>query len=347
MIQNFLLGTYTRKESKGLYAVSLNREEKKLENLTVISEVDNPTYLDTSSDGSLLFAVLKDAEDKGGLISYKQNDQDQYDVLDSITEVGAPPCYVAYDEKREYLYSANYHKGEVALHRVDPSGQLTLLDSVQHEGKGPHKNQDAPHAHYMDRTKDDLYVVACDLGTDEVITYDIQEDTLIQKHVYKAPAGTGPRHLVFHPTLDIAYLVGELTSEILVLTYHTDGSFTWKETLSSLPDSYKGENSGAAVRISSDGTQLYASNRGHNSIVVYEIDAEEGTLTTAQWQSTFGNTPRDFNLDETGEFIIVGHQDTPHLTLLQRNQADGSLSLLQKEFYAPEVVCVHGIPSHI
>lgn len=343
-MQHFLLGTYTRQESKGIYRVSLNRQEKKLENLELIARVENPTYLDTSSDGSLLFAVLKEGELDGGVIAYKKNNDGLFDVVNTSTEEGAAPCFVSYDEKRNYLYSANYHKGEVALYGVSSTGAVSLLDSALHEGKGPHQNQDGPHAHYMQRTPDDQFVVSCDLGTDEVITYRVKEDALIQQHILKVTEGTGPRHLVFHPTLPVAYLVGELSSEILVLDYHSDGSFTAKQRISTVPEGYTGSNSGAAIRVSQNGQHVYASNRGHDSIVVYETHSE-GRLTTVQWQPTFGEVPRDFNFDETDTFLIVGHQNTPALTLLERDQTNGTLSVLQTDFFAPEVVCVHGLSS--
>lgn len=340
-MQDFLLGTYTRKGSQGIYKMSLHEEEKKMKDLELMEELSNPTYLDTSSDDSLLFSVLK-ADEKGGIASFKKNEgSNQYEQVDIHLQQGSAPCFVSYDEERQFLYTANYHTGAVSLFKTSEAGDLVFLDSVQHEGSSVHPNQESPHAHYIARTKDDRFLIACDLGTDEVITYAVEDNMLSLKHIFNAPSGTGPRHLTFHPFLDIAYLIGELNNQVLILEYKADGSFTLRQSVSLLPDNYIDENSGAAVRVSTDGLFLYGSNRGHNSIVVYQIDPRDGALEAIQWQPSFGDTPRDFNLDATERFILVGHQHSPDLTLFERDPKKGTLTMCQKNIYAPEVVCVH------
>lgn len=148
-----------------------------------------------------------------------------------MTEEGAPPCYVAVDEQRQLVYGANYHKGELNTYKIQPDGSLEVAASLFHkEPTGPHKNQDHAHTHYTDLAPDQRLVV-CDLGTDRVYTYDVSENGEVEEvAVYVAEPGTGPRHLVFHPTEMIAYLFGELDSSVTVLTYDkTDGSFTQKQ----------------------------------------------------------------------------------------------------------------------
>ena len=344
-MQDFLLGTYTREDSKGIYQISLNRKEKKLENLQLIAEVESPTFLDTSENNQMMFAVVND-ENGGGVASFKKTDDGQYEEVDRLTGSGAAPCYVFYDDANNFLYTANYHHGKVGLYQATSEGELESLDVATHHGSSSHPNQDAPHAHYIAPTPDGQFVLACDLGTDEVITYRVENNKLVKKNVFDTPAGTGPRHLVFHPSLDLLYVLGELSSEVLVLNYDAQtGEMSEKQIVTMLPEDFNGENSGAAIRLSSDGKFLYASNRGHNSIVVYQIDAEKGTLDSIQWQETFGKTPRDFNLDESEEFVIAGHQHQPVLTLFARNQTTGFLSVVEKDVYAPEVVCVQGLTS--
>lgn len=338
-----LLGTYTRRVSEGIYSVDLNTETQKLENLSLIAKVGSPTYLDTNKDKSIIYAVINE-DDKGGLVSLVKQDDGTYERKATVVAEGAAPCYVAYDENRQFVYTSNYHDGEVSVYKTDSEGTLELVDTVAHSGSSAHENQDAPHAHYSNLTPDEKFMVACDLGTDKVYTYEVSDEgKLSEVAQLEVAPGTGPRHLVFHPSLDIAYLFGELSSDVLVLDYNTEtGEFSVTQTISTIPNDHTSFNGGAAIRITSDGKFVYASNRGHDSLVTYSTDAD-GKLTLVGYTPTEGETPRDFNLDPSEQFVVVGHQDTDNLTLFERNSGDGTLTLLQKDVEAPEVVCVaHG-----
>lgn len=340
MIQNVLLGTYTKKDSKGIYSIQLDTENKTLDLLKEEAHIGNPTYLDGNADLSLLFSVVK-SENKGGIASFKRGDLGNYLAVDSYMEEGAPPCYVAYDADRQLVYTANYHKGEVAVFSTSFEGELSLVDKVKHAGSSVHENQKAPHAHFFDLTPDKDFLVACDLGTDEVITYSMTMDHKLQRvSSIKMNPGTGPRHIVFHPKQPYAYVMGELSSEVVALSYDkNEGHFEFIQTIPSIPKDHTDFNGAAAIRVSSDGRFLYASNRGHDSIAVYSIK-DNGSLELLAYVPTEGKTPRDFNLDPSEQFIVVGHQDSDNLTLFERHKEDGTLTLLQKDVYAPEVICV-------
>ena len=340
MTTQLLLGTYTRRVSEGVYSVNLNTETNKLENLNLVAKVGNPTYVTTTADKKIIYAIISE-NNQGGLVTLVKNDDNEYERMVTVLTEGAAPCYVALDEERQFVYTANYHNGEVSVYKTDTEGNLKLTDTVAHSGNSVHENQDAPHAHYSDLTPDGKYMVACDLGTDKVYTYDVSDEgELTEVATLEVEAGTGPRHLVFHPTLDVAYLFGELSSEVLVLKYDTDtGEFEVVQTLSTIPEDFTETNSGAAIRISEDGNYVYASNRGHNSIVALKTD-DEGQLSVVSHTPTEGDIPRDFNLTPDQKYLVVGHQNSDNLTLFEREQTDGTLTLLQKDVEGPEVVCV-------
>ncbi len=338
-----LLGTYTRRVSDGIYTIELNTETQALENLSLLAEVGSPTYLDTNEDKSIIYTIVNE-NDEGGIASLVKQADGTYTRKDQVMAAGAPPCYVAYDKNRELVYTANYHKGEVTVYKTDAEGNLELTDVDVHSGSSVHENQDAPHAHYTNLTPDEKYMVACDLGTDEVYTYEVSaEGKLTEVARLEVAPGTGPRHLVFHPTLDIAYIFGELSSDVVVVSYDADtGKFEIIQTISTIPADHTSFNGGAAIRISSDGKFVYASNRGHDSLAIFATDTD-GKLTLVNYTPTEGETPRDFNLDPSEKYVIVGHQDSDNLTLFERNAEDGTLTLLEKDVEAPEVVCIaHG-----
>jgi len=336
MLEKMLLGTYTRGESQVVYSAQLDTENKKLTDLTLAAKETSPTYLALSKAKNLYSVTTVD--DKGGVAAYDSS----FNYLNAVTEEGAPLCYVAVDNDRQLVYGANYHKGEVNVYQILADGSLKASDAIYHdEPTGPHENQDHAHAHYANLTPDKRLAV-CDLGTDRVYTYDVSDaGKLTEVAVFEAPAGTGPRHLVFHPNEKYAYLFGELASTVTVLSYDAStGKFTQENKISTIPEDYHDFNGGAAIRITSDGKFLYVSNRGHNSITVFAVKDNGENLEFVQNISTEGDFPRDFNLDPTEQFIVCGHQKSDHLSLFERNNQTGELSLISKDFYAPECVCV-------
>lgn len=334
----FLLGTYTRRISEGIYSVHLNSKQKKLEHLTLLAQVGSPTYLAAAANQNTLFTIVSEDE-KGGVATLMKDTHEHYIRQAELLSDGAAPAYIAYDANRQFVYTSNYHKGEVAVYEVDEASNIQLLDCVAHTGSSVHENQTSPHVHYSDLTPDQQYLAVCDLGTDEVYTYAVSAaGKLEEKARLKVKPGSGPRHLAFHPNGRIAYLVAELSSELIVLEYNSDtGEFKDIQTISSIPTEHVDFNSGAAVRVTTDGKFVYASNRGHDSIAIFKTE-QDGQLTLVDYVPSEGQTPRDFNLDPSEKFLIVGHQDSDNLTLFERDSESGLLKLLQKDFYAPEVV---------
>lgn len=337
MLEQLLLGTYTRRVSEGIYRITLDTEKKTLADLQLITKETSPTYLTRSQAGNLYTVTSVDG--KGGVGSYDADDT----FLNAVVEEGAPLCYVAVDEARKLLYGANYHKGIVNVYTINSDGSLTAADRVEHtEATGPNPNQDHAHVHYTDLTPDKRLVV-CDLGTDGVYTYDVAANgKLTRAALFTTEPGTGPRHLVFHPNGKFAYLFGELDSTVMVLAYdQQDGSFTQLQKLSTLPEDFHEFNGGAAIRISKDGRFVYASNRGHNSIAVFAVGNDGATLSCVQRIASEGDFPRDFNLSSDDRFLICAHQNSDNLTLFSRDAANGALTVLQKDVFAPECVCVY------
>lgn len=332
MSEKIFFGTYTRRLSKGIYSLELNTETNQLENLKLVIEEPSPTYLAFDSSNHLY--TVGSIDKKGGIAAYDAS----FNLINHVVEEGAPLCYLAVDEKRDLVYGANYHKGEILVYQRQGDGSLTLVDKVLHQGSGPHENQAGPHVHFTDLTPD-KYLISCDLGTDNVTTYDIQNNKLIKIGNYHATAGAGPRHLVFSPNMKIAYLFCELDSTIEVLIYDGYGDFELFQKISTIPAEHTDFNGGAAIRISSDGQYVYASNRGHDSIAIFKTDAV-GKLTLIEYVSTEGKIPRDFNFSSDQAYLIVANQDSDNVTLFARNSDTGRLELLQKDVFVPEAVCV-------
>ena len=296
MTQTVYFGTYTRRDSKGIYKADFNSNKGTLENLSLLAEEPSPTYLAFDKAGHLYSVGAKDGQ--GGIAAFDQAGQ----LLNHVVEEGAPLCYVAVDEERNLVYGANYHKGQVLVYRRLTDGRLELADSATHQGQGPHANQASAHVHYADLTPDQ-YLITCDLGSDEVTTYDVAEDGKIAPlDTYKCAAGAGARHIVFHHHYKIAYLICELNSTIEVLIYDGVGYFEHLQTVSKI--------------------------------------LADGSLELIQIAPTNGQNPRDFNITPDQNHIIAVHQDSDNATIFKRDAESGKLTEISHDFYVPEAVCV-------
>ncbi|CAH2761468.1 lactonase family protein [Erysipelothrix amsterdamensis] len=312
-----LLGTYTKSESKGIYEIDL--EQDRLVRLTHIAEVENPTYLDYDPTTQTLFSVYQ-KDDQAGIATWKYQGTNT-ELIERFVEMGPAPCYVAYDKVEDQIYDANYHKGRVNVYK-----NHQVFKKIEYK--------DGSHAHFVNKKPNTEFVYVCDLGLDTVRKYELMNEIA----TYKAPAGSGPRHLAFHPHLPLLYLFSEHTCHVTVLE---DDGFDFIEhgVFDALPET-ETIRSAAAIRISKDGNYLYVSNRGHDSITVFKISEDGLQLELIQNISSFGEHPRDFALSLDNKYLVCANRDSNNLTLYARDVVNGKLTLLQTDVYAPECVAV-------
>lgn len=332
-------GTYTRQTSEGIYRFELDLEAKKLTGATVAAKVGNPTYLAISNDGNHLYSVAQ-SEEAGGVAAYSISETGELRSINEQLHVGVPPCHL--DVHGDILVTGNYHEGTVGLYKVNQTGGVEpAAFMAKHEGTGPHKRQEKPHVHYSAHTPDHNYVVVVDLGIDELVTYKVENDTLVKVNTLNVRPGSGPRHLVFHPNGKQAYLITELSSEVIVLDYDAgQGSFTEKQYIKAIPEDFTETNDASAIHISPDGRFVYTGNRGHDSIAIFSVNQDNGELTFIEHSPTGGKWPRDFCMDPSGSFIVASNQHTNNLVLFARDEETGKLTQLDSEVEVPEVVCV-------
>ncbi|MDO4903346.1 MAG: lactonase family protein [Limosilactobacillus sp.] len=338
MTEQFLIGTYTKKESKGAYMVTLDTDKGELKDVELAIPSQKPAYLQVGPKQRVY--AIKQVDDQAGVASYNMVDG-KAETISTFLEEGPAPAYVGLDEQRHLLYSANYHTAKTQVFKVAEDGALTLVDSVTHQGEtGPEPEQDAPHAHYADLTPDQRLIV-CDLGMDLIVVYDVSDEgKLTAVSRFKFEPGFGTRHLIFHPNGKYVYVLGELSSKLAVLKYNdADASFEHLQTIKTIPADWTAHNGAAAIRMSKDGKFIYTSNRGENTIAVFEVQADF-TVKHIQSISTEGDFPRDFNLSSDESYLVASNQNTDNLTLYKRDAETGKLTMVQKDVKCPEPVCV-------
>ena len=230
MIEQFLIGTYTKKDSKGAYMASLDTSKGELTDVQLAIPSQKPAYLQVGPN-QRVYAVKQDGDQAGVAVYSLANGQAE--TLSTFMEKGPAPAYVGLDEARHLLYSANYHTANVEVFKLAADGKLTRTDVVTHQGEtGPEPEQEAPHVHYADLTPDQRLIV-CDLGMDLVVVYDVSnEGKLTAVSRFKFEPGFGTRHLIFHPNGQYVYVLGELSSKLAVLKYNAaDASFEHLQTI--------------------------------------------------------------------------------------------------------------------
>src|SRR5215217_1804259 len=242
---------------------------------------------------------------------------------------GEAPCFVAVDPEGELLAVANYGSGSVVLFKLDPETGVILPPRriYRHHGQGPDLDrQDGPHAHCARFHGGFLY--ATDLGADTVMALDYRAVESEPFVALTVPAGQGPRHILFHPRRPCAYLLTELGSRIFLLDRAEDGRLVERQSLSTLPIGFTGDSLGGHLAMSCDGSRLYVSNRGHDSLGLFDI-GEDGLLSLRQIAPTHGASPRHFRLVEGRGRILVAHEEGGGVCVLEMAVDGGVGGLLQ------------------
>lgn len=341
-IYSFYVGTYTDKESEGIYKYILDKNGC-LKSLGLAAMSENPSFLAMSDDRKYLIAVNEISNDaKVGTIESFSVANDKLSFMSKSTTGGAHPCFVNINSDG-YVLTANYSGGNIGLHRLNSKGELSsLLDIQQHSGKGIGNRQEAPHAHSVWSEPLSNNIISVDLGTNEL--WFSQLDTTLHKLQAKDPyklkmtTGAGPRHLAFHPNNKWIYVLNELNSTVS-LVLKTDHEYKKELSYSTLPTAYTEANYPADIHISSDGNFLYASNRGHNSLAIYKVNKRNGSLNLLSHESSHGKWPRNFSISPDGNFLLVANQHSNNIVSFKRDKSTGLLHYIdQIEAYAP--VCI-------
>ena len=340
------IGTYTGPQSKGIYAYRFDSSTGKLTSLGVAAETPSPSFLAVDPTGKFLYAAN---EVNRGLITAFSLDSTSGKLteLNSVSSQGSGPCYVTTDKTGQVALVANYNSGSFAALPLSADGRLGEATSkIQDSGEGAVKSrQAAPHAHSLNASPDNRYAIGADLGLDKLYIFKL--DPASGKLTPNTPAftdlppGSGPRHFAFDPKGKFAYAINELKSTITAFSYDPKaGALTQLQTITTLPKDFTGENSTAHIAVHPNGKFVYGSNRGHDSIAVFAVDPQKGTLTPVEQVSTKGSTPRNFGIDPTGAYLIAANQKTNNIVVFRIDQKTGRLTATGETAEVGSPVCV-------
>lgn len=344
---SFYVGTYTNVKSpqeggsQGIYKYLLD-DKGIMTKVGLAAVTENPSFLTKTEDNQFIIAVNEtdNYNEQGKVISYKIIG-DKLEKLSESTSGGAHPCHISANSIGQVIVS-NYSSGNVGLLNISGKGTLSdLLDVLQHSGSGIHERQKEPHAHSALFRPDGKGVVSVDLGTNDLWFTSIENNKFISQKQQKLEMtdGAGPRHIVFHPTKNLVYVLNELDNTIGIVRVGEEGDYVLERAYSILPDDFNGFSKGADIHMSADGRFLYASNRGHDSIVIFEVKEGDGDLAVIGYESTKGSSPRNFQLAMNDKFVIVGNEKSDNIVCFERDADTGKLKYIS-QIGAPAPVCL-------
>ena len=339
------VGTYTfpgtapggthQSQALGIYLFRMNPSDGGLTplHLQPFIMAPNPSYLALDPGLRHLYSVNEMTD--GGVSAYVINQTNgTLTFLNSMLTNGKDTTHLSVQPSGQYLFAASYTSGDFQVFPINADGSIgDMTDNFPSVGNGTGPNpdrQEGPHAHQILADLDGNHVFGVDLGADKVNVWNLDSGSgkLIPNTVPFAPiaSGSGPRHMAFHPDRQHAYVLSELASSVTVLDYDpVRAAFIWKQTISTLPPDFTGTNTTAEIRIHPSGRFLYNTNRGHNSVTMFEIEPETGELEVIGWESTRGEWPRGMNIDPSGNFLYAANQNTDNIAVFRIKLTNGKL----------------------
>lgn len=239
-------------------------------------------------------------------------------LLNRVSSGGGGPAHVSVDRSGRFVFAANYGGGSVSVLPVTDAGLAAPTQTIGALGQA--------HQIFSDAANRFVYAPCKQADFVAQFAFDGGVLTPLSPPALDTDDNAGPRHLALHPTLPRAYLINELSSTVQTLAIDAQGRLTSLQTLSSLPSNFAGSNTGAELVVHPNGRFVFASNRGHQSIVRFSVNATSGELTLLGHTPTEGNHPRHFSLDATGRWLLVGNQQSDNVVLFALDDATGALT---------------------
>lgn len=338
---------------QGIYKTTLNMKTGLLAPPELVIKTNRSSFITIHPNGRFLYACNEIGEFQGkktGAASAFAIDPTtgKLTALNDQPSGGQGPCYVRVDGSGKNLLVANYGGGSVAVLPIDETtGTLAAPSAtVQHEGKSVDPNrQQGPHAHSFNPSPDNRFALACDLGLDKVMVYQLEsaegELTANDPPSASVAPGAGPRHLAFSNDGKFVYVGNEMGNTVTAFAYDAQqGALKEIQSLSTLPEAFAENSFVAEVAMHPTGRFLYISNRGHNSIAVFSVDPASGRLTAVNHPSTGGDWPRHFKIDPSGKWMIVANQNSGDLVSFAIDQEKGTLAQAGSKVELAQPMCV-------
>ncbi len=336
----FFIGTYTKNSKESVHYASFDPLQNSISLISHSSFIENPSFVVSNKANTMVYVASE--SDGGDVLALRfDNKTTNFTKINQVSTGGAHTCHVVLDKTEKWLIASNYTGGSLAVFPVLSSGELGPKSQfIQYSGSGPDKErQEKAHIHSAFFSNDFKNILVQDLGTDKIFnyTFDSKKGKLKLVQEVALSPGSGPRHLVFHPSLPYVYVIQELRGKLSTLKFAA-GKLSLIDEISSLPANFTGENFSADIHLSFDGQYIYASNRYYDTIVRCKIDPQTGKLSQLEQTPVKGKLPRNFAITPDGKYMLVANQGTNNIVAFRLE--NGKMIDINTEMTVSMPVCI-------
>ena len=343
-------GSSSTRGSKGIYVFEFDRNQGKLNEVQTVTEGSSPGFLTLSPDKKILYSIYGKGtltDGNGAVMSFKVDPATGFlTKLNEQSAGGKGPAHISIDPKGRFAYVSNYGDGTLSVLPINKDGSLAKAsDFIRHTGGSiVVGRQEGPHIHSAIPSPDGRFIYVSDLGIDKIMIYKVNDEGKLSPAAMPFVAstpGSGPRHFTIHPNGKYAYSAEEISSTIASFQVNKEtGALSALERVNMPPAGFTERNSAADIHFSPDGKFLYASNRGHESLVIFKVDDKTGKMSLVGHENTGGKHPRNFMMDKKGEFVLTANQNTDNIVVFKRDKKTGKLSPNGEQKIVPAVTCL-------
>lgn len=336
---DYLVGSYGTEEEPTIHWIRFNQHKESFSKVCAVKGILNPSFLTTDQNDKYLFAVSELAE--GEVVSYEIDYEKEELIEISRQPTLGGPCFVEVTEDNKFLLTANFGNGSVIVHPIKEGKLQKHTDYINYMDEAKSKGYESSNVHairYVPHTKT---FIATDLGANCIRFYKLSKlGELEEVNYITLPAGSGPRHVDFHPEKNNLYIVNEFNSTVCVYRYNENATHVEHvQTIKTIDDKqFKEENYCADIHVTQSGNYVLASNRGHHSITSFKIE-EDGSLKEVMNYKLKGDWPRNFTITQDDQFVIVANEHTNDLELLILD-GSGKLSTTDTTYNIQKPVCL-------
>jgi 6-phosphogluconolactonase (cycloisomerase 2 family) len=318
------VGAYSDGSTAGISVYDFNLRTADFQPVASSSGIVNPSYLAVSPNGKFVFSVNETAD--GAVSSFAlDRENGRLNRINTQPTLGGAPCYITLNPSSTALITANYSGGNLSVFPLNPDGEIGPL--TQNIPFSPRS-----HIHTAVFSPDGQYLLVTDLGEDCIYIFSVSPENqpfsiqLQPEKTTRLAAGSGPRHLAFHPRQSIVYCLNERSGTITVFRYN-DGQLSPLQTVASDLTTGPEPKGSADIHLSPDGRHLYSSNRlKDDGIAVFAVSPDaDGHLSRVSYQPT-GVHPRNFLLTPDGRFLLCANRDSDTIQIFAIDPSSGALS---------------------
>jgi 6-phosphogluconolactonase len=314
-----------------LRALRLDTVSGKLSSVGPVAQVAKPRWAVAHAKLPMLYVASDVGAEDGHVLAFAVDRASG--SLKKVSEVaagGSGTTHLDFDLPSMTLLAANFGGGSTSSIAVHADGKLdTLVSTIKSTGSGPNRRQAGPHAHGVAVDPSGRFALVADLGADRVFVYALDRAThaLAPAGAFAVPPGSGPHHLAFGLDGRFVYLLNELSADVTTLRWDAQsGTLRAVQALPITSEGFQGAKSASELAVSPDGSCVYVSDRGENSLLVYRVNAETGELSLMQRIAAGGELPWSFAIDAAGRWLLVANQRSNSLNLFSIDAASGRLT---------------------